>query len=270
MRALQQLVDRLAAEAACLVQVQSTQGSVPREQGAWMAVFASGQIGTIGGGHLEWLAAERARTMLASGGAPEQGRYPLGPALGQCCGGVVNLGFRCINAGDAAALQSALAQPLAPVALFGAGHVGAALAQVLATLPVQLSWIDSRDAVFPAQLPSQVVAEHSEPIAAAVPALAPGSSVLILTHNHQQDFDITLACLQRLRASNDLGLVGLIGSATKRATFAHRLEDRGFGPEEFARITCPIGVPGITGKEPEVIAIAVAAQLLQYLSGQKQ
>ena len=104
---------------------------------------------------------------------------------------------------------------------------------------------------------------------AAVADLQPASCVFILTHNHQHDLRITEACLQRLRRSHDLGLVGLIGSATKRASFAHRLQDRGFGADEFARITCPIGVPGIRGKEPEVIAIAVAAQLLQHLSCQK-
>jgi xanthine dehydrogenase accessory factor len=71
------------------------------------------------------------------------------------------------------------------------------------------------------------------------------------------------ACLQRLRERADLPYVGLIGSRTKWATFRHRLEQRGFGDEDFARVTCPIGIPGVAGKEPEVIAVAVAAQLLQ-------
>lgn len=277
MRALQQLVARLAAEPACLVEVESTQGSVPRERGAWMAVFASppsacvadGQIGTIGGGHLEWLAAERARELLRTQAPPVQERYPLGPKLGQCCGGVVHLRFRCITADDRAALQQVLAENLAPVAIFGAGHVGAALVQVLSPLPLRITWVDSRDAVFPADLPATVVAEHSDPIDAAVADLVPGSSVFILTHEHQQDLQITQACLARLRAHNDLGWVGLIGSATKRASFGRRLQERGFGADAYARITCPIGVPGIKGKEPEVIAIAAAAQLLQYLSLQK-
>ncbi len=271
MRALQQLVARLAAESACLVEVESTQGSVPRERGAWMAVFASGQIGTIGGGHLEWLAAERARGMLQQGQAQEQShaRYPLGPQLGQCCGGVVHLRFRRITAAEQHTLLQQLAEPLAPVAIFGAGHVGAALVQALAPLALRITWIDSRDAVFPASLPAHVLAEHSDPIEGAVADLQLGSSVFILTHNHQHDLRITEACLQRLRRTHDLGLVGLIGSATKRASFAHRLQDRGFSADEFARVTCPIGVPGIHGKEPEVIAIAVAAQLLQHLNCQK-
>ncbi len=265
MRALQQLVDRLATEDACLVEVESTQGSAPRDAGTWMAVFAQGQIGTVGGGQLEWMAAAQARAMLASGAPQAQERYPLGPKLGQCCGGVVHLRFRRVAAADRAALQQALSPPLAPVAIFGAGHVGAALVQALLPLPFHITWVDSREAIFPSDVPAQVVVEHSDPIEAAVAGLAPGSSIFILTHNHQQDLQITLACLQRLRHQPDLGMVGLIGSATKRASFAHRVEERGFTDAEFARITCPIGIPGIHGKAPEVIAIAAAAQLLQTL-----
>ena len=274
MRALQQLLSRLATERACLVEVEATQGSAPREAGAWMAVFASdaahaqasdGQIGTIGGGHLEWLAAEHARAMLASGTPESRERYPLGPKLGQCCGGVVHLRFVLVGAADAASLQVRLAERFAPVAIFGAGHVGVALVQVLSALPLHITWVDSRDAIFPTALPANVQAEHSDPIESAVAELAPGSHVFILTHNHQQDLQITQACLQRLRAHHDLAMVGLIGSATKRASFAHRLDERGFSAAEFARITCPIGVPGIRGKAPEVIAIGVAAQLLQQL-----
>jgi xanthine dehydrogenase accessory factor len=92
--------------------------------------------------------------------------------------------------------------------------------------------------------------------------LAPGSRVLIMSFSHAEDLDIVVACLKRLRAQEDLPFVGMIGSKTKWATFRHRLEERGFSAEEIAQITCPIGVPGIAGKEPEVIAVAVAAQLL--------
>jgi len=151
------------------------------------------------------------------------------------------------------------------VALFGGGHVGAALARLLAALPFAVRWIDSRDGVFPEELPAQIDTEHSEPVQDAVAALAPGSRVLIMSFSHAEDLDIVIACLKRLRERNDLPYIGLIGSKTKWATFSHRLEARGFTADELARITCPIGVPGITGKEPEVIAVAVAAQLLQSL-----
>ena len=97
----------------------------------------------------------------------------------------------------------------------------------------------------------------------AVAGLAPGSRVLIMSFSHTEDLDIVIACLKRLRERSDLPYVGLIGSKTKWATFRRRLEARGFTDAELARITSPIGVPGIGGKEPEVIAVAVAAQLLQ-------
>ncbi|MBT2302162.1 xanthine dehydrogenase accessory protein XdhC [Variovorax paradoxus] len=262
-----ELLARLAREEGVLVRVEKTQGSAPREAGTWMAVWAEGLTGTIGGGQLEFQAIEESRAWLAGGPAIEGvRRYPLGPSLGQCCGGVVFLSFRRIAASDAKALQGELLAHLEPVALFGGGHVGAALARLLSTLPFTVRWIDSRDGVFPAALPAQIETEHSEPVQDAVAQLAPGSRVLIMSFSHAEDLDIVIACLKRLRVRNDLPYVGLIGSKTKWATFSHRLEARGFTVDELARITCPIGVPGIGGKEPEVIAVAVAAQLLQSLS----
>lgn len=264
--AADELLARLAHEDAVLVQVDATQGSAPREAGTWMAVWADGLTATIGGGQLEFQATQEARALLA-GGPPIDTvqRYPLGPTLGQCCGGVVFLTYRRITAADASALRRDLAAQLRPVALFGGGHVGAALARLLATLPFAVRWIDSRDGVFPAALPARIETEHSEPVQDAVTQLAPGSRVLIMSFSHAEDLDIVIACLKRLRASDDLPYIGLIGSKTKWATFRHRLEARGFGDGELARITCPIGVPGISGKEPEVIAVGVAAQLLQSL-----
>ena len=151
------------------------------------------------------------------------------------------------------------------MALFGGGHVGHALARVLAPLPFELTWIDSRDGIFPSYPPEGVVCEHSEPVQLAVPRLAPGSRVLIMSFSHAEDLDVVAACLRRQREQGDLPFIGLIGSQTKWATFSNRLHGRGFAPEELAQVTCPIGIPGIGGKEPEVIAVAVAAQLLQTL-----
>ncbi|RYY79783.1 MAG: xanthine dehydrogenase accessory protein XdhC, partial [Comamonadaceae bacterium] len=190
-------------------------------------------------------------------------RYALGPSLGQCCGGVVHLRFEGVGRADIPALSARLDAGRTPLALFGGGHVGRALVTVLGTLPFAVTWIDSRDEIFPAQVPDNVTCEHSDPVQAAVADLAPGSRVLVMSFSHAEDLDVVAACLQRLRARGDLPYVGLIGSRTKWATFRHRLEERGFRDEELARITCPIGVPGITGKQPEVIAVAVAAQLLQ-------
>ena len=265
--AVDELLARLKRESGVLVRVESTQGSAPREAGTWMAVWADGLTATIGGGQLEFQATKEARELLAGLRAPFEGiqRYPLGPSLGQCCGGVMFLSYRRITAADAPVLQRELVAQLKPVALFGGGHVGAALARLLAALPFSVRWIDSRDGVFPDELPAQIDTEHSEPVQDAVAAIAPGSRVLIMSFSHAEDLDIVIACLKRLRERNDLPYIGLIGSKTKWATFSHRLEARGFTADELARITCPIGVPGITGKEPEVIAVAVAAQLLQSL-----
>ena len=259
------LLEGLKAAPACLVTVESTQGSAPREVGAWMAVFANSLVGTIGGGHIEHQAIAQARLRLSGlAGAPRQ-RCALGPALGQCCGGVMHLGFELVGAQHAQSLQQRLAPALYPVALFGGGHVGHALARVLAPLPFALTWIDSRDGVFPDPAPEGVRCEHSEPVQLAVPRLAPGSRVLIMSFSHAEDLDVVAACLRRQREQGDLPFIGLIGSKTKWATFANRLQGRGFMPPDLAQVTCPIGVPGIHGKAPEVIAVAVAAQLLQTL-----
>jgi len=257
------VTSRLLQEDAVLVSVEATQGSVPREAGAWMAVFAGDVLGTIGGGHLEFQAIDEARQRLAGASGEAERQYALGPSLGQCCGGVVRLRFERVAAADIARLEKRLAPQLSALALFGGGHVGKALINVLSTLPFAVTWIDSRDEIFPPQVPANVTCEHSDPVHSAVADLAPGSRVLIMSFSHAEDLDIVAACLRRLRKSDDLPYIGLIGSKTKWATFRHRLEERGFTDDELARITCPIGLPGIAGKEPEVIAVSVAAQILQ-------
>ena len=284
-------LDRLALASAVLVHVESTQGSAPREAGTWMAVFADALVGTVGGGHLEHAAVAQARTLLATSAAtrlqtthaPDDDevtqplsqtmRFALGPALGQCCGGVVHIRFEPVSPRDVPALterlQQARLRTLVPVTLFGGGHVGSALTRLLVSLPnlpFALTWIDSRDGIFPTGLPSQVVCEHSDPVQAAVPHLAPQSRVLIMSFSHAEDLDILSACLQRQRKHADLPYIGLIGSKTKWATFRHRLEARGHTAAELAHVTCPIGVPGIADKEPEVMAVAVTAQLLQSMN----
>jgi xanthine dehydrogenase accessory factor len=267
------LLNQLQQADGVLVTVHSVQGSGPREVGAWMAVFPQTLVNTIGGGHLEFQAITEARAVLArptsSSASHEDNalttRYALGPALGQCCGGVVHLKFERISAADTPALKHRLLANGQPLALFGGGHVGRALVNVLATLPYRVQWIDSRDEIFPSQLPPNVVCEHSDPVHAAVADVPSGASVLIMSFSHAEDLDVVAACLKRQRLHGDLKFVGLIGSETKWATFRHRLEAKGFSAEELAFITCPIGIEGITGKEPEVIAVAVAAQLLKTL-----
>lgn len=258
-------LDRLAHEPGVRVCVTATQGSVPRGPGTQMVVFARTEEGTIGGGHLEFQALAHARQLLAGQTSLTTLRQVLGPSLGQCCGGAVELTFEMVSDADLPRVQLQLMPQRTPLALFGGGHVGKALVRTLAPLPFAVRWIDSRDEIFPDDVPPGVACEHSNPVQAAVADLVEGSRVLIMSFSHAEDLDIVVACLKRLRERDDLPFVGLIGSKTKWATFRHRLEDRGFSALEIARITCPIGVPGIAGKEPEVIAVAVAAQLLQAL-----
>jgi xanthine dehydrogenase accessory factor len=270
---------------AVLVTIHSFEGSSPREVGAWMLVLAGDVHGTVGGGNLEFQAIAYARELLSAQAsaqdnaqgtqrADELRRYPLGPSLGQCCGGVVHLKFVTLTAGSATNNVAVRAintwttsRNSLKIALFGGGHVGKALVNVLGLLPCAVHWIDSRDEIFPTDVPANTQCEHSAPVHAAVNDLAAGSHVLIMSFSHAEDLDVVAQCLLRLRAKNDLPFIGLIGSKTKWATFRHRLEDRGFSAAEIARITCPIGLDGVAGKEPEVIAVSVAAQLLRMRAG---
>jgi xanthine dehydrogenase accessory factor len=228
-----------------------------------MGVFPNSLVATIGGGRLELDAIAHARAMAHVPGGMEIRRFSLGPSLGQCCGGEVELRFECVSATDAMTLAPRLEDEKFPVALFGGGHVGTALAKVLSALPMDVTWIDSRDEIFPEDVPLGIRCEHSNPVHAAVSDLVPQSRILIMSFSHAEDLDIVAACLLRQRAQADLPFIGLIGSKTKWATFRHRLEAKGFTPEDLAHVTCPIGITGINDKRPEVIAVSVAAQLLK-------
>lgn len=247
-----------SGEAAIVVEVQSTRGSVPREAGARMLVSQQQTAGTVGGGHLELQAIEQARTMLRTHTRqPKTERYPLGPALGQCCGGVVTLGFAPLDA--AALARWPVEPPMFHLQLFGAGHVGRAIAQGLAPLNVVVEWIDEREEAFPASpWPAHIRPVCVDAVEHEVARAPAGAFYLVLTHQHALDLRICEAILAR----GDFGFLGLIGSATKRQRFVQQLQNRGFASELIDRITCPIGLPGIAGKAPEVIAASVVAQLL--------
>jgi xanthine dehydrogenase accessory factor len=262
---------RLAQQAAVWVQVVRVQGSAPRGTDAWLLVWPHAVAGSIGGGQLEFQAIAHARHLLSQPPvATEHTHHKLGPSLGQCCGGAVDLSFTHLPAGDHHARLRALEPVRTPVALFGGGHVGLALVQAMRDLPFDVRWIDSRDDIFPAALPANTGAEHSQPVHGAVRDLAAGSLVLVMSFSHAEDFDIIDACLQRQAAQADLPFVGLIGSATKWATFARRLRAKGHSQAALLHITCPIGLPGIHGKQPAVIAASVVAQLLQQAAAPGQ
>jgi xanthine dehydrogenase accessory factor len=248
---------------AVVVEVTQALGSVPRERGTRMLVDAQHAIGTIGGGHLELKAVQAAREMLRTGElAPRSERVALGPSLGQCCGGSVTLAFRVL---DAAALSAWTLPPvLFHLQMYGAGHVGQAIAALLATLDVSVDWIDEREAQFPpAPGPAHIRRVSVDAVEDEVRHAPAHAHYLVLTHNHDLDLRITEAILRR----RDFAYLGLIGSKTKRERFVHRFEARGVDPAAIGRMTCPIGVDGIGGKAPELIAVAVVAQMLQAASG---
>ena len=246
-----------AARPAVVVEVVAHKGSVPREAGTRMLVAADEVLGTIGGGHLELKAIADARALLAGSAAEQLQHIALGPSLGQCCGGTLDLRFTPLAAAEPD--KWALAAPRFTLQLYGAGHVGRAIVRLLAGIPCSVQWIDERESEFPAEpLPPHIQRLCVEPVQAEVAAAPPGACYLVLTHSHALDLAISLAILQRA----DFAYFGLIGSKTKRARFEHRLRERGIAAEHIDRMVCPIGMPGIEGKEPEVIAVAVVAQLL--------
>ena len=258
---------RAQGRAAAVVTVTATRGSVPREAGTRMLVAADGAVhGTIGGGHLEFSAIALARELLAgpagdaspAAGGVIQRRFALGPSLGQCCGGEVHLRIAPLAADDPAAWP--LPPPRFVLQLYGAGHVGRAIARLLATLPCRVRWLDERETEFPADPgPPHIRRIASDDLPGEVAGAPPGAVHLVLTHSHALDLAIVHAVLAR----GDSGFLGLIGSRSKRARFEHRLRERGIPPAALERLVCPIGLPGIAGKEPEVIALAVVAQLMQ-------
>jgi xanthine dehydrogenase accessory factor len=144
------------------------------------------------------------------------------------------------------------------VVLFGAGHVGKALVRVLGELPCRVAWIDARDEQFPREVPPNVSIECTEMPQYAVARAPSGAAFLVMTHSHALDFTLCEKILRR----NDFSYLGLIGSATKRAKFVRRFKARGLADDVIARMVCPIGLPGLPGKHPGEIAVAVAAQLL--------
>lgn len=303
-------------EAAALVTVCSVAGSAPREAGTKMLVWPGGQHGTVGGGNLEFTIVDQARKLIANGAAHRFQSYPLGPLLGQCCGGRVGILIERIDVHSAAwladvahaeesghpyTIHSTLkdggidrrvvdlngsvdfsgepvrlagskgesidtanridlnglsiverVDPRPLLVMFGAGHVGQALAPVLARLPFRVRWFDNR-AEF-----ADTGAAVADDLLAQVEAAPPQALYLVFTQSHAVDYELTRAILAR----DDFLYCGLIGSATKRARFEKRLIADGIPRARLARLVCPIGAIGLASKAPEVLAIAIAAELL--------
>jgi len=282
MKTWAQILTALERQGRCaLVSVVKTEGSAPRDAGARMVVTPQGFFGTIGGGTLEWRAIAAAQAQLAGGHAFKLSSHALGPDLGQCCGGRVELATEVFDRSAMDAVRSlAEREASGPFAtkgrilsadhvenfgqrdrrlyLFGAGHVGRALVLAMAQLPFDILWIDPRPSAFPGVAPGNVrsvvaanpVKEMSDPPS--------GSFALVMTHSHALDLAVTEAALK----DNRFAYVGLIGSSSKRVRFERRLRAGGVEAGRIADLVCPIGIAGIESKEPGVIAAATAAQLL--------
>jgi xanthine dehydrogenase accessory protein XdhC len=229
-----------------------------------MIVTADDSSGTVGGGRLEWEAIMRARAMIGAGGPAETMKLPLGPEIGQCCGGYVALLLQPTDAALCAELEAIERREraqLPPVLLFGAGHVGKALAVALAPLPLRLRWIDGRAGVFPKAAPDGVEAVLTERALDEVEAAPAGAAFVVMSHSHALDSMICAAVLQR----GDFSYLGLIGSRTKRAQFERAFRETGIAEERIGRLVCPIG-GRLKDKRPPVIAALVAAELIQVLA----
>ncbi|MEZ2130449.1 MULTISPECIES: xanthine dehydrogenase accessory protein XdhC [unclassified Sinorhizobium] len=247
-----------------LVEITHAQGSTPREAGTFMLVAENAIWGTIGGGQFEFMAIHNARDLLAGSGGSEGMDIPLGPEIGQCCGGRTQLRFRVMTQQLMEEFGKRLnieAESCPEVYLFGAGHVGHALAAALAPLPLFTTIVETRKAEL-SNLPPTTQARHVAMPEALVSEIRPGGAVVILTHDHALDFLIAREALARA----DLAYVGMIGSATKRATFSNWLFREGGDRAMLDRLTLPIGGSAVRDKRPEVIAAMTVAEILTALS----
>ncbi|MBN2760877.1 MAG: xanthine dehydrogenase accessory protein XdhC [Rhodobacteraceae bacterium] len=232
------------------------EGSAPREVGAEMLVTAADQAGTIGGGQVEFRAVARARVILEQGIPQDSLTLALGPDIGQCCGGRVTVELTALDPDARTAMLARLDAAQAPcVMILGAGHVGRALAQVLAPLPCRVVLVDSRAAEL-AQAPASAEHRLTAFPEAEIDQAPPGTAFVVTTHDHGLDFLLTLAALKR----GDAAYVGLIGSATKRARFT-RFARETDNFSDLSRLTCPIGAAGLGDKRPAVIALMTAQEI---------
>ena len=248
---------------AIVCTLTSVRGSSPREQGTFMLVGPTDLFGTIGGGALEYMVIDHARRLIANGQAEEAMDVPLGPEIGQCCGGRVAVSLRYADGPIRAQMAARIAEEdatLPHVYVFGAGHVGRALAKILALLPVQLQVIDTRREELDL-LPEGMAAHAVAMPEAVVRSAPPGSSYVILTHDHALDFLIAQEALARA----DAPYIGMVGSQTKRAKFSSWFKAEGGDARALERLVLPIGQQGLGDKRPEVIAALAAAEIMVHI-----
>ncbi|WP_084634205.1 xanthine dehydrogenase accessory protein XdhC [Maritalea myrionectae] len=256
----------LAKGEAILVEILAIKGSTPRDMDAKMVVSASEMFGTIGGGQAEYMMMDEARKMLRQGQDHREIDLPLGPQIGQCCGGHFTFSLRRLDARAAQIFEQSLrseADARTPIYIFGAGHVGRALAQALKPLPFRPILIDQR-----AEELSKIdnIEKRLSPLPEAELRVAPdGAGVVVVTHDHALDFMIAGEAL----AMNRFFYVGMIGSKSKRNTFRSWLADA-YSDASFDQLVLPIGGAKVKDKRPEVIAALVAAELIEQQAANAQ
>lgn len=240
-----------------LVTLVGVSGSTPRNSGTKMVISQTDIFDTIGGGHLEHKTIKHARTMLAAGkNCQHLEHFQLGSNLGQCCGGNASVLFECFAAVGV------------NIMLFGAGHVGKALIPILAQLPCHVTWVDSREEQFPANIEmySNVTKVVSEEPEFEVGSMPEHSYFVVMTHNHQMDFEISQAILKRA----DFSYLGLIASDTKWRRFKQRYKHRDVDQNQVARMSCPIGLEQVGGKLPIEVAVSVSAEIINKYQAEEQ
>jgi len=237
-------------KAFVLVTIIGVSGSTPRNSGTKMVVSQNENFDTIGGGHLEYKAIKQAKVLLNKNlDCQSIEHFQLGSQLGQCCGGNASILFECFAANTI------------HIAVFGAGHVGQALIPMLAGLPCHITWVDNRESQFPENCEqyANVTKLVTDDPAGEVSAMPSNTLNVVMTHNHQLDFDISLAILNR----EDFHYLGLIASDTKWRRFQQRYKHREIQPTLVERMNCPIGLEQVVGKMPMEVAVSVAGQIIE-------
>ncbi len=236
-------------KAYVLITLVGVSGSTPRNSGTKMVISQDEIFDTIGGGHLEYKIIDHAHTLLAENSDCQVlQHFQLGTNLGQCCGGTASVMFECFSAVSV------------NIMLFGAGHVGQALLPILAGLPCKITWVDSRENQFPAHQEkyhnvTQIISSSPQDEVRTMPA---GSFYIVMTHNHQIDFDICQSILKRA----DFNYLGLIASGTKWRRFQQRFKHREIDETLVNKMNCPIGLSQVPGKTPMEIAVAIAGEII--------
>lgn len=246
-----------------IVRVVSAIGSTPRDKNAIMLIDEYSTYDTIGGGQLEWIVVQKARSLLGTNFEPFTQIIPLGPEINQCCGGKMKLEYCELNETsfkEILDVTSKTEHSIPNIYIFGAGHTGKELAIGFSRLPVKTICIDTRNEALIGL--EDICETHCTPLPEELLRAAPKNSVfIILTHDHTLDFILTAEALSR----QDARYVGMIGSVTKKAVFKKWLKQNNFDASHFSKLICPIGKSTIKDKRPQIIAALTISEVLKTI-----